>query len=69
MIKRVNKEKIERRQRKVARRHIQKYAWRLAEIRSGTSSKLTTKDKWILRKAIKSERLLSRMPHKNKVVG
>jgi len=59
MIKRVNREKKERHLKKMARRHLQRYRWKLAEIRSGVKTNLTTKEKWILKKAIWAERLLT----------
>jgi hypothetical protein len=57
-IKRVNPEKVARRQRKAARRHLQKYKWKLAEIRSGVKTDLDKKEKWILKKALWAERFL-----------
>jgi len=58
LIKRVNREKQERHLKKVARRHLRKYGWKLAEIRTGGKTNLNTKEKWILKKAIWAERYL-----------
>jgi hypothetical protein len=60
LIKRVNREKKEKYLRKMARRHLRKYGWKLAEIRTGGKVNLTTKDKWILKKAIWAERYLAK---------
>ena len=57
MIKRVNREKREKHLKKMALRHLQRYKWKLAEIRSGGGT-LTKKEKWILKKALWAEGLL-----------
>jgi len=59
MIKRVDRHKKNKRLQKVARRHLLKYKWKLAEIRSGVKTSLSKKEKWILKKALWAEKYLA----------
>jgi hypothetical protein len=63
VLKRANRQKKEKHLKKMARRHLRKYGWTLAEIRSGSKLNLNHKEKWILKKAIWAERFLAKHGH------